>query len=42
MNSPHPLALRRAESGWVGGMVADMAPIQGEVVKGRSLVLAVR
>jgi len=42
MNSPQPLALRKAESGWVGGMVVDMAPIPGEVVKGRSLVPGIR
>jgi hypothetical protein len=42
MNSPQPQALRKAESGWVGGIVVDMAAIPGEVVKARRLVLAVR
>jgi len=40
MNSPQPLALKRAGSEWVGGMVVDMAPIQGGVVKDKNPVLA--
>jgi len=42
MNYSRLLALRKAGSGWVEGMVVDMAPIQGGAVKGKSLVLAIR
>jgi len=38
MNSRQLPVPERTGSEWVGGMVADMAPIPGGAAKGRSLV----
>ncbi len=42
MNLPHPLAPRKTENEWGGGMVVGMAPIQDGAVKDRSPGLAIR
>jgi len=42
MNSPQPLAPGEVGSEWGEGTAVDMAPIQDEVVKARSAVLAIK